>query len=287
MKYSQENLIKQAEIITQALPYFSRYAGKTVVIKYGGNAMNDPSILRTILQDVAALKIVGVHPILVHGGGPEINAQLDKLNIKSEFKNGLRVTSSDAMGVVQMSLAGKLNKDIAATLNTYGVKAVGLCGKDANLIVAEALDLKTYGCVGKITKINADVLHALKNDFVPVIASIGAGANGESYNINADLAAGFIGGALNAEKLLFLTDADGIYADPKDKNSLIKQITVSKINAMIKQGTICGGMLPKVDACINAINSGIAEVLITNGTVPHAILLELFTDEGIGTLISK
>lgn len=285
MTKKQEALIKRAEIITEAMPYFSRYAGKTVLIKYGGNAMNCPNILRTILQDVAALKIVGVHPILVHGGGPEINEQLNRLNIKSEFKNGLRVTSEEAMAVVQMALAGKVNKNIVATLCTLGVKAVGLCGKDSNLIQAEQLD-KALGQVGKITKINSLILSTLKADFVPVIASIGVGKNGEGFNINADIAAGAIGGALNAEKLLFLTDADGILSDPSDPTSLIKQISVKEIESLIKKGIIKGGMLPKVEACISAIKAGIQEVLITNGTTPHAILLELFTDEGIGTMIT-
>jgi len=285
MKINQANLIKRAEIITEALPYFSRYAGKTVVIKYGGNAMNCPDILRTILADTATLKVVGVHPILVHGGGPEINEQLNRLNIKSEFKNGLRVTSDDAMDVVQMALAGKVNKNIVAELGTLGVKAVGLCGKDSNLIEAEQLD-KSLGKVGKIIKVNAQILDALKADFLPVIASIGVGKNGEGYNINADIAAGAIGGALKAEKLLFLTDADGILANPGNPSSLIKQISVKEIEAMIKKGTIKGGMLPKVEACISAIKAGITEVLITNGTTPHAILLELFTDEGIGTMIT-
>ena len=280
------NLIKRAEIITEALPYFSRYANKTVVIKYGGNAMNNETILRTILADTAALKIVGVNPILVHGGGPEINGQLDRLGIKSEFKNGLRVTSPEAMDVVQMTLAGKVNKNIVAALCTLGVRAVGLCGKDSNLIEAEKL-VGDYGQVGRITQINAHILDTLKADFVPVIASIGADKAGAGYNINADLAAGAIGGALKAEKLLFLTDIDGILFDPSNPTSLIKQISVKEIEGLIKKGIIKGGMLPKVEACVAAIKAGIKEVLITNGTTPHAILLELFTDEGLGTMITR
>jgi len=189
------------------------------------------------------------------------------------------------MDVVQMTLAGKVNKNIVAELGTLGIRAVGLCGKDSHLIEAEALS-KEYGQVGKITNVNVHILSTLKADFVPVVSSIGVGKNGEAYNINADLAAGAIGGALKAEKLLFLTDIDGILKDPSDSASLIKQITVKEIEALIKKGVIKGGMLPKVEACIAAIKGGIGEVLITNGTVPHAILLELFTAEGVGTMIT-
>jgi len=286
--YSKENLIERAEILIEALPFFSHYTNKTVVIKYGGNAMNDPKILHTILQDVAALKIVGVNPVLVHGGGPEINASLEIYNIKSEFKNGLRVTSNAAMEVVQSTLCGKVNKNIVATLNTLGVKAVGLCGKDANLIECEKLVDKTgtdYGQVGNITKINSSLINSLIKDYIPVIATVGVDKKGNAYNINADLAAGAIGGALNAEKLVFLTDIDGILKDEKDPSSLIKQVTVKEIDALIKKGTIKGGMIPKVNACTFAIRSGIAQVLIANGTTPHAILLELFTKDGMGTLV--
>lgn len=290
MARDMQAFIERANIIVEALPYISRYSSKTLVIKYGGNAMNDPEIIRTIMQDVATLKIVGVNPVLVHGGGPEINTMLKKLDIKSEFINGLRVTTAEAMEVVQMTLSGKVNKNIAAMLNTMGVKAIGLCGKDGNLIEAEKMPLKNgidYGFVGNITKINTKVLQMLANDeYIPVIATIGCGSNGESYNINADTAAGAIGGAMHAEKLLFLTDIDGIRADENDPTSLIPEITCSQIKQMIADGKITGGMIPKVTSCIDAIESGVKTVLIINGTIKHSILLELFTDTGIGTMVT-
>jgi len=289
MDMSQKELIKRAEILTDALPYFSHYVGETVIIKYGGNAMNDPAIFKTIMQDTAALKILGVHPILVHGGGPEIDTQLGRLNIASEFKKGLRVTTPDAMDVVQMTLAGKVNKNIVASLNTLGVRAVGLCGMDGNLIECERhvdKDGTHYGCVGNVTRINPSLLQALKADFIPVIATIGVGAKGEAYNINADLAAAAIGGALQAEKLLFLTNIDGIRKDPTNPSSLIKKVTVTETKSLVKKGIISGGMIPKVDACVSAIEAGVSNVIITNGTVPHAILLELFTSEGVGTMVT-
>ncbi len=290
MNLSREETIKRAGILVEALPYISRYSGKTVVIKYGGNAMNNPEILKTIMQDVAALKIVGVNPVLVHGGGPEINAMLEKLNIKSEFVNGLRVTTKEAMEVVQMVLGGKVNKNIVSTLNTLGVKAVGLCGKDGSLIEVEKKKTTggvDYGYVGEITKINTEILNALAKDYIPVIATIGVDKAGESYNINADIAAGAIGGALGADRLMFLTDIDGIRADEKDPSSLIPQITVKEIEKMIASKAISGGMIPKVQSCIDALNQGIKNVLIINGTIPHSILLELFTDSGIGTWVTN
>ena len=290
MNFSREEIINRANIIVEALPYISRYSGKTIVIKYGGNAMNSPETLRTIMQDVATLKIVGVNPVLVHGGGPEINAMLKKLNIESEFINGLRVTTKETMEVVRMVLGGKVNKSIVSELNTLGVKAVGLCGSDGNLIEVEKMPTQNgvdYGYVGVIKSINEKLLTELTKDYIPVIATIGVDKNGESYNINADTAAGAIGGALHAEKLMFLTDIDGIRKDEKDPSSLIPHITVNKIKEMIADGSISGGMIPKVNSCISAIEHGIENVLIINGTIKHSILLELFTDSGIGTMVTK
>lgn len=290
MNFSREEIINRANIIVEALPYISRYSGKTIVIKYGGNAMNSPETLRTIMQDVATLKIVGVNPVLVHGGGPEINAMLEKLNIKSEFINGLRVTTKETMEVVRMVLGGKVNKSIVSELNTLGVKAVGLCGTDGNLIQVEKMPPTNgvdYGYVGVIKSINEKLLKSLTQDYIPVIATIGVDERGESYNINADTAAGAIGGALNAEKLMFLTDIDGIRKNENDPKSLMPHITVAQINDMIADGSISGGMIPKVKSCINAIEHGIENVLIINGTITHSILLELFTDSGIGTMVTK
>lgn len=282
-------LLDRANTLVEALPYISKYSGKTVIIKYGGNAMNDPVIMRTIMQDVAALKIVGVNAVVVHGGGPEINGMLGRLDIPSRFENGLRVTDEQTMDVVQMVLAGKVNKNIVSMLGTMGVKAVGLCGKDGSLIEVEKLVTKDgadLGRVGKITAINTGLIDAVKSDFIPVIATIGVDKEGEGYNVNADTVAGAIGGALGAEKLMFLTDIDGILLDEKKPETLIKSITVSEIKRMIKSGQISGGMIPKVQSCIDAISHGIKSVLILNGTVPHSILLELFTDSGIGTMVT-
>lgn len=285
MKDSFKSTIERANIICEALPYIRKYSGKTLVIKYGGNAMNDEAITTTILQDIAALKIVGVNPILVHGGGPEINKMLSRLGIKPQFKNGLRVTDEATMEVAQMILCGKINKNIVGELNSMGVKAIGLCGKDSQLIKAENLD-PDLGYVGKITEINAKLLDILaKDEFIPVIASIATDGRGNSYNVNADVAAAAIGAAMHAEKLLFLSDIDGIMSNKDDKESLIDRITVSELRKMIDNGSITGGMVPKANSCIDAIERGINSVFVLNGTLPHSILLELFTDNGVGTMI--
>lgn len=286
----QDELIERAKIITEALPYISRFRSKTMVIKYGGNAMNDPQVIRTIIQDVATLKIVGVHPVLVHGGGPDISALLKKLNIASRFENGLRVTDGAAMDAVQMAL-GKLNKNITAALGVLGVKAIGLCGQDNELISVQKYEDDSgidYGYVGKIVNINTEVLETLmKKDFIPVIASVGVDEDGKAYNVNADTAAGAIGGSLRAEKLFYLTDVDGVREDENDPASLIREITADGLRDMISDGRIRGGMVPKALSCIDAIERGMKNVLILNGTIPHSILLELFTDSGVGTMITS
>ncbi len=285
-----KSTIERANTICEALPYIHRYSGKTLVIKYGGNAMNDETVTTTILQDIAALKIVGVNPILVHGGGPEINKMLTRLNIKPQFKNGLRITDEATMEVAQMILCGKINKNIVGELNSLGVKAIGLCGKDSQLIKAEKLD-EGLGYVGKVTEINSRLLEILaKDEFVPVIASIATDSEGNSYNINADVAATAIAAAMHAEKLLFLSDIDGIMENNDEKGDnqkLIERINVAGLRKMIADGAISGGMIPKAESCIEAIENGIPSVLVLNGTIPHSILLELFTDNGIGTLIEK
>ena len=287
MNDAYKSTIERANIICEALPYIRKYSGKTLVIKYGGNAMNDEAITTTILQDIAALKIVGVNPILVHGGGPEINKMLSKLGIEPRFVNGLRVTDEQTMEVAQMILCGKINKNIVGELNSMGVKAIGLCGKDSQLIKAERLDDK-LGYVGRITEINAKLLDILARDeFIPVIASIATDDNGNSYNINADTAAAAIGAAMHAEKLLFLSDIDGIMANKDDKQTLIDRITIAELRKMMEAGTISGGMVPKANSCIDAIERGINSVFVLNGTLPHSILLELFTDSGVGTMIEK
>lgn len=288
---NMDKYFEKAETLIEALPYIQRLSGKTVIIKYGGAAMLSEELSKKIMQDITLLKYVGVNPIVVHGGGNNINSMLNKLDIEPKFHNGLRVTDDDTMDVVQMVLTGKINKDIVSQLGIAGGKAIGLCGKDASFIQAEKMtadDGHDLGHVGVITKINTDLLSTLtQEEYIPVIAPIGVGPNGESYNINADIVAGEIAAALCAEKLMFLTDIDGIRSDPSDPATLIFDITIDEINKYIESGVISGGMLPKVQGCIKAINSGVKRTHILNGTIEHPILLEIFTDTGIGTMVRK
>ncbi len=284
-------LIEKANILIEALPYIQRLSGKTVVIKFGGNAMVSHELTKTIMEDITLLKYVGVNPILIHGGGPDINQTLAALNIESQFHNGLRITTEDTIDVVQMVLAGRLNKNIVSHLNCLGGNAIGLCGKDGNLIKVikkppvNGIDL---GYVGEITEINTKLLMLLCSDeYIPVIAPIGVDDSGQSYNINADTVAGEIAAALSAEKLIFLTDIDGIRQNPENPDSIISIVSIEEIYTLIKQGIITGGMIPKVDGCIKAIQKGVNRTHIINGTVPHPILLEIFTDKGIGTMVTK
>ena len=284
-------LIYKANILVEALPYIQKLRGKTVVIKYGGNAMVDEDISKTIMQDITLLKYVGVNPVVVHGGGPKISQTLETMNIKSEFYNGLRITNKDAIDVVQMVLAGSINKDIVAQINCLGGKAIGLCGKGGNLILAEKkknIENVDLGYVGEIKKINSKMIELLAEDeYIPVIAPIGTDSKGQSYNINADTAAGEIAAALKAEKLIFLTDIDGIYLDPKNPDSLLSVVSIPEIYELMDKGIISGGMIPKVLGCIKALQQGVNRTHILNGTIPHPILLEIFTDKGIGTMVVK
>ena len=285
-----QELIQKANILAEALPYIHKLSGKTVVIKYGGNAMKDEAVTRTILQDITLLKIVGVNPILVHGGGPDINSMLKSLDIPSVFHNGLRVTGKETMDVVQMVLCGKLNKDITSKLNCLGGKAIGICGKDSKLIEVEkkgSVDGVDLGYVGEIKKINAEVLKILLEDeFIPVIATVGTDDEGNSYNINADTAAAEIAAALKAEKVIFLTDIDGIRRDQNDPSTLIPVLSKDEVHRLIDEGVISGGMIPKVMACVNCVDKGIERAHIVNGTIPHPVMLEIFTDSGIGTMVT-
>ncbi len=285
------NLVEKAGILIEALPYIQQLSGKTVVIKYGGSAMVSAEQEETILQDVTLLKYIGANPVLVHGGGPAINQMLDKLGIESKFHNGLRITDAATMDVVQMVLMGKLNKDVVSRLNGLGAKSIGLCGKDANLIEVvkkpprEGVD---YGYVGQISRVNVKLLEMLaKEEYIPVIAPIGVGPDGQSYNINADTVAGEVAAALKAEKLMFLTDIDGIRMKPDDPSTLISVISVDNVYRLIEQKVISGGMIPKVMGCIKGIEQGVNRTHIVNGTVPHPILLEIFTDKGIGTMLTR
>ncbi len=283
-------LYEKAGILIEALPYIQKLYGKTVVIKYGGNAMHNDDMTQKILQDITLLKFVGANPIVVHGGGPDIDAQLKLMGIAPKFYNGLRITDEATMGAVQMVLTGKINVDIVAKLNALGGKAIGLNGKDAKLIEAEKLpaqDGVDLGYVGNITKINTKLLNLLAGDeYIPVIAPIGCGLGGESLNINADTVAGAIAAEMKAEKLIFLTDIDGVRSDKSDPDSLIYHIGVEDIENLVKDGTVAGGMIPKVMSCIDAIKRGVNRTHILNGTIPHPILLEIFTDSGIGTMVT-
>ncbi|MBQ7784720.1 MAG: acetylglutamate kinase [Clostridia bacterium] len=284
--------INKANILIEALPYIQRLWGKTIVIKYGGNAMKNDDLTHKILEDVTLLKYVGINPILVHGGGPEINTMLKRVGVESSFHNGLRITDDATMEIVQMVLAGKLNKNIASDIGRLGGKAIGLCGKDAELIkvkkkppLADGVDL---GHVGDIVSINTKLLEALcADEYIPVISSVGTDENGQSYNINADTAAAAVATALKAEKLIFLTDIDGVRADAEDPSSLLPVLTTDHALDLIAEGVISGGMIPKVTACIDAIEKGVRRVHIINGTIPHPIILEIFTDRGIGTMFEK
>lgn len=277
----------RAEILTQAVPYIKEYTGKYVVAKYGGNAMTDPQLKKSVMQDILLLQLVGVKIILVHGGGPEISAMLKKLSIESHFENGLRVTDDDTMEVVQMVLAGKVNKSLAADLSALGGRAVGLCGIDGGLIKVHQKNEK-LGHVGEIDEINTKILDdLLDGDFIPVISSIGIDDDGNPYNINADTAAAKIAAALHAESMVVMSNINGVLRDKDDENSLISQISLADAEELKKSGIIAGGMIPKVDCCTNAVKEGVKKVFIINGEIPHAILIELLTDEGLGTMFTK
>ncbi len=278
----------QAEILVQALPYIQKYSGKTFVIKYGGNAMVDDELRNSVARDVVLLRFVGMKPVLVHGGGPEISDVMKRLGKEPTFVNGLRVTDAETMEIVEMVLTGKTNKGIVSQINQHGGKAVGLSGKDANLFIAEkAKGDVDLGYVGKVTKINPEILHALMEDgYIPVISSVAVGAKGESYNINADHIAGELAAAVGAAKIILLTDVRGIYDDIKDENTLRSTLTVREAQGMIDSGKVSSGMIPKVEAAITAVQGGVERAHIIDGTMKYALLMEIFTDTGIGTMIT-
>jgi acetylglutamate kinase len=274
-------------ILTEVLPYIQRYSGKTIVIKYGGNAMTDPLLERGFAKDIVLLKQVGINPVIVHGGGPQIASFLEQLNIESKFHDGMRITDTETMDVVQMVLGGLVNKQIISMISQAGGRAIGITGKDGNLIRAKKLQSRdgvNYGHVGEVVSINPSIIHALeKESFIPVIAPIGIGEDGASYNINADIAAGQIASALKAERLLLLTNTPGVL---NKSGELLTGLTSVEIDSLIEDGTIQGGMLPKVDCALHAAMSGAESACIIDGRVEHAVLLELLTDQGIGTMIS-
>ena len=276
---------ERAEVLTQALPYIKRYVGKTVVVKYGGNAMTNADLKQQVMDDIVLLWLIGVKVVLIHGGGPEISSMMDKLGKKAEFVDGLRVTDKETVDIVQMVLAGKVNKTLVTLLEKRGGKAIGLCGMDGNLIVAKMKDEK-LGYVGEVTQINIDpVTDILEKGYIPVISTLGCDADGNAYNINADTAAAHIAGALGAERFILMTDIAGILKDKDDPSTLIPEITIPQARKLKEEGIISAGMIPKVQCCVTAIESGVKNVVIMDGRVPHSILMELLTDEGAGTLV--
>jgi acetylglutamate kinase len=277
----------QAALLIQALPYIQRYHGRTIVVKYGGNAMIDEELKRSVCRDIILMHYVGMKPILVHGGGPEISAVMAKLGKEPTFVNGLRVTDAETMEIVEMVLAGKTNKGIVSIINDLGGKAVGLSGKDANLIQAEKAESSVdLGFVGEVARINAQLLvDLLEHGYIPVISSVAIGPNGESFNVNADHIAGEIAAEVKATKLMMMTDVPGIYEDFNDKSTFISELSVDKAKLMIQSKQIDKGMIPKVEACITALAGGVERTHIIDGTMPHSLLMEVFTDTGIGTMI--
>ncbi len=284
---------KRVEILLEALPYIRLFSGKTVVIKYGGAAMSSADLKDEFATDIALLRYVGIRPIIVHGGGGEVSSFMGRLNMPVEFVDGLRVTDAAAMEVAKMVLVGKVNKEIVALINQKGVRAVGLSGDDGLLLEARRLErrgpdgaLLDLGQVGEVVGVNTDLLTLLESEYVPVVASVGAGPDGESYNINADTVAAALATALKAEKLVFLTDVAGLYADFEDENSLISECFADEVRALMESGTISQGMLPKLEAVLSALDSGVRAAHIIDGRVAHSILLEILTeDSGVGTMI--
>lgn len=286
---------RRAKTISEALPYMQRYDGESVVVKYGGHAMGDSELSEAFARDIVLLKQSGVKPVVVHGGGPQIKSMLERLNIQSEFKGGLRVTDEHTVEVVEMVLAGSINKSIVRNINAEGGRAIGLCGKDGNMVIAEKLtrtirdpdsaieEVVDLGFVGEPKRVDRKVIDMVAKDaLIPVIAPVAPGEDGHTYNINADTFAGAVAGAVNAKRLLFLTDVPGVL---DKQGNLIKELTIKQAHGLIADGTIHGGMIPKVETCIAALNKGVEGVVILDGKVPHAVLLELFTEGGAGTLL--
>ncbi len=276
---------ERAEVLTQALPYIKKYNGKVVVVKYGGNAMINEQLKEQVMEDIVLLWLIGVKIVLVHGGGPEINELMDRLGKKAQFVDGLRVTDKETVDIVQMVLAGKVNKTLVNLLEMKGGKAMGISGMDGRLIEAKIKNEK-LGYVGEITKINiSPVTDLLDNGYIPVISTVGCDKKGNTYNINGDTAAAYIAGALGAESLIMMTDVAGLLRDKDDPSTLIPEVNVSQIKALFDEGVICGGMIPKVNCCTEAIQKGVRKVFIMDGRIPHSILMEILTNEGAGTMV--
>lgn len=277
----------RAKILSQALPYIQKYAGKTIVVKYGGNAMINDELKDAMMNDIVLMQSVGVNVVLVHGGGPEINRMLERVGKESKFINGLRYTDEETMEIVQMVLAGKVNKELVQHLERRSGKAIGLCGLDGGMIRAKKLDDGVdLGCVGEIIEVNTKVITDIIADgYVPVIATVAGGANNAVYNINADIAAAWIAAELGAKKLILMTDIRGLLEDRDDEDTLIPVVNISDVPKLQRQGIISGGMIPKIDCCVEAVRKGVGRAHILDGRIPHSILIELFSDEGVGTML--
>jgi acetylglutamate kinase len=285
-EYIQQEAATRVRVLSEALPYIQQFAGRTVVIKYGGAAMKQSNLKDKVIRDIVFLSCVGVRPVVVHGGGPEINTWLAKLGIEPQFKDGLRVTDAPTMDVVEMVLVGRVNKELVSLINRAGGKAVGLCGKDGNLVRARPVGQEGIGFVGEVSSVTPDVVNTLvEGGYVPVISSVAADENGQAHNINADTVAGEIAAALGAEKLILLTDTAGILEDYKDPSTLLTKMDIQTARGLIDTGIVAGGMIPKVSCCIRSIAQGVKAAHIVDGRVPHALLLEILTDEGIGSMI--
>ena len=282
------NEVDRAQVLAEALPYIQKFYGKTIVVKYGGNAMISQELRHAVISDIVLLSLVGIRVVVVHGGGPEISGMLKKVGKESKFVDGLRYTDEETMEIVQQVLCGQVNKDLVATLNRTGGRALGLCGMDGGLFQAKKLDEK-YGLVGEIRHVDPrPVTDALANGYIPVVSTVAQGMDAEvSYNVNADTAAAKLAVALGAEKLVLLTDVRGLLRDPKDENTLISELQLSSVPALVREGVITGGMIPKVDCCVEAVRSGVKSAVILDGRVEHSILIELLSDAGIGTMLIR
>lgn len=277
----------RAKVLVQALPYIQKYAGKTVVVKYGGNAMVNDDLKDAVMSDIVLMQLVGINVVLVHGGGPEISGMLKKIGKESKFVNGLRVTDSETIDIVQMVLAGKVNKDLVQLLESYNGRAVGLCGLDGGMLKAKKMTSdEDLGFVGEITKVNTEIIsNSTSNGYIPIVATVAGGENGEVYNVNADIAAARIAAELGALKLILMTDIRGLLRDKDDEDTIIPVVNVSDVPKLQNQGIISGGMIPKIDCCVEAVRRGVGRAHIIDGRIPHSILIELFSDEGIGTML--
>ena len=276
---------RRAAVLVETLPYIQQFAGSVIVVKFGGNAMVDDQLAAQFAEDVVLMHSVGIRPVVVHGGGPQIGALMDRLGIQSEFRDGLRVTDAETLDVARMVLVGKVNRDIVSSINRHGSLAVGLSGEDAGLIRAAARNPE-LGFVGDVESVNPAIIERLlAEDLIPVVSTIGADLSGQAYNINADTVAAAVAGALEAERILYLTDVEGLLADVDDPSSRISRIDLSGLAALIDNGAISGGMIPKVQACVDAVEAGVGSAHMVDGRIPHVLLLELFTDVGIGTMV--